>query len=414
MYPKKFFSKIIINKDFGLLWIGQAVSIFGNFFMFLALPIMTYNITGSTITLGITISLQAIPAILAGPFAGALVDRWDRKKTMYISDILRGIILLPIIFVQGSGRLYAIYAVSFLLSLVGIFFEPAFGAAIPKIAGKDNVLKANSLMQTTVSVVKILAPLAGAAVLAAAGPAALIAVDILSFAVSALTIIFIGTSMKVESEGNISVKTIVQDIKDGVRYITKLKNVRAVLIAFMFLAFFEGIIEVLMLPFIKDILNAGEQGFGYAIATQGAGQILGSVVISFIGKKLSPEKLFALCMGSLALLAIPYINLSNFTAVLPVLCLIGIAVVGLFISANTIIQSTVEDKYMGRVENSLGILFQAGMLTTTLLAGTLSEVYGIVFILNIGIGLEIVGAIVAVSMLGLKKGAYKISAKGEQ
>jgi MFS family permease len=413
MKSKNLFGKLFISRDFGLLWMGQAVSIFGNFFMYLALPIMTYNITGSTITLGITISLQAVPAIIAGPFAGALVDRWDRKKTMYISDILRGLILLPIILIQGSDKLYAVYSVSFLLSLVGVFFEPAFGAAVPKIAGKDNVLKANSLMQTTVSIVKILAPLAGAAVLATAGPAVLIGVDIASFAVSALTIIFIKANIKVDSENKITVGTIVEDVKDGVRYIMKLKVVRTVLIAFLFLAFFEGIIEVLMLPYIKDILKAGEQGFSYAIAIQGAGQILGSVVISFIGKKMSTEKLFMLSMGCLAILVVPFVNLGNFIAVLPVICTIGIVTVGLFISANTIIQSTVEDKYMGRVENSLGILFQTGMLMTTLLAGTMSEIYGIQLILNIGAGIEIVGAIITVSMLRVKKGTKKLAVEGE-
>ena len=413
MKQKKLFSRVLISKDFGLLWIGQAVSIFGNFFMFLALPIMTYNITGSTITLGITISLQAIPAIIAGPFAGALVDRWDRKKTMFISDIIRGLILIPIILVPESSRLYTIYAVSFFLSLVGVFFEPAFGAAIPKIAGKDNVLKANSLMQTTVSIVKILAPLAGAAVLSTAGLTALIAVDIISFAASALTIILIRANMKVESQGIISFSTIVTDIKDGVRYIMKRKTVRTVLIAFMFLAFFEGIIEVLMLPYIKDILKAGEQGFGYAIAVQGAGQILGSVIISMLGKKLSSEKLFILCFGSLALLTIPFVNFNSFAAVLPVLFVIGISVVGLFISVNTIIQSTVEDKFMGRVQNSLGILFQVGMLTTTLLAGTLSQIYGIKLILNIGAGIEVAGAVIVVIMLKEKLKIKKTTVEGE-
>lgn len=405
--------KIFINRDFSLLWSGQAVSIFGNFFMFLALPIMTYNITGSMTSLAITISLQAIPAILVGPFAGALVDRWDRKKTMYISDIIRGLLLIPIIIVPGAERLYAIYAVAFLLTLAGIFFDPSFGAALPKIVGKENILKANSLIQTTVSIVKILAPLTGAAVLAALGPSFLIVVDLLSFIVSAVTVILIKTDLKIESESALSFSNILTDIKDGIGYIVKLRTVRSVMVAFLFIAFFEGIIEVLMLPYFKDILNAGEQGFGYAIAVQGTGQILGSLIIGFTGKKMATDKLFMLCLGSLAVLGIPFVNLNSFIAVLPILCIIGVAVVGLFISANTIIQSTVEDKFMGRVENSLNIIFQTGMLATTLLAGIMSEIYGVRIVLNAGVAIEIIGAVIVIVMLGIKAGSKKTVTEGE-
>jgi MFS family permease len=403
MALKKFMARIMINRDFGFLWSGQAISTFGNFFLFLALPIMTYNITGSMTTLGITISLQALPAIIAGPFAGALADRWDRKKTMIISDLIRALLLVPIIFVNDSSLLYVIFAVSFFLSLVGFFFEPAYGAALPRIAGKDNVLKANSLIQTSISIIKILAPLAGAGFLTIAGPQVMIVIDILSFIISAVTILLIKCDISVKNQDRISFASIVNDIKDGICYIAKRNTVIIVLVAFLFLAFFEGIIEVLMLPYVKDILKVGEQGYGLGIAVQGAGQILGSIIIGVAGKKVSTKTLFIFCFISLGLLSIPFVNLNSFPLVALVLCLIGIVVVGFFISTNTIIQTEVEDQFMGRVQNSLNILFQLGMLATTFLAGLTSEVYGVRFILNIGAAIEVVGGIIVFIMLKSSK-----------
>lgn len=404
---------IFISRDFTLLWAGQSISVFGNFFMFLALPVMTYNITGSMTALGISISLQALPAIVVGPFAGALADRWDRRKTMIFADIIRALLLTPIILVQGYDRLYAIYSVSFLLSLVGIFFEPAFGAALPRITGKDNVLKANSMIQTTVSIVKVMSPLVGTVVLTLSGPSVLIAADMLSFVVSALTIIFIKTQVSVESTGSISLSSIIKDIEDGVQYILERTTITVVLLAFLFIAFFEGIVEVLMLPYIKDVLEAGTQGFGLAMAVQGAGQILGGIIIGIKGKWISPEKLFVISFSSVAILGIPFVNLKSFAAIIPIICLIGVAVVGLFISINTIIQSTVEDRFMGRVQNSLNILFQIGMLTTTLFSGIMSEIYGIRLILNVGVGIEIAGAIIIIYMFKAKLKPKAVMAGGK-
>lgn len=407
--------KVFINRDYSFLWVGQAVSIFGNFFMFLALPIMTYNITGSMTSLSLTILLQAIPAIVAGPFAGALADRWDRKKTMYISDIIRGLLLIPIIIAQGMERLYVIYAVSFLLSLVGMFFNPAYSASTPRIAGKENILKANSIMETTNSIIKILGPLTGALILTTIGSLYLIAIDIFSFTVSAVTIILIRTDLKMKrSEEKVSLKELTMDIMDGIRYIMKWKAVKSITVAFLFISFFQGVIGVLMLPYLKDILKAGEQGYGYAIAAQGVGQVLGSLIIGIAGKKISTEKLFILCVGGFSILLIPYVNLNSIIALLPVLCLIGIGVVGFFISSNTIIQSTVEDKFLGRVENSLNMIFQAGMLITTLITGLLSEIYGIRFVLNIGASIEIIGAILAISILLRKKKVKKVISQTEE
>jgi MFS family permease len=395
---------VFINRDFNLFWAGQSVSIFGNYFMFLALPIMTYSITGSRMTLGITITLQAVPALIAGPFAGALVDRWDRRKTMLTADIIRALLLMPILLVKGPALIYVVYSVSFLMSLVGIFFEPAFGAALPRIVGKDNILKANSMVQTSVSIIKILAPLAGTAAYTMWGTGALIAIDMFTFAVSAVTILLIKTKMSVDAEVRLTLGLIARDIAEGVRYISGIRAIVVVLVTFLFLAFFEGIVSVLLLPYIKDVLGAGEKGYGLAISVQGAGQILGSIIIALAGRKINAQKLFVLCFIGTAVMGIPFVNAGSYSMMLPVLLIIGIFIVGLFISANTIIQSRVEDRFLGRVENSLGILFQLGILSTTLLAGIMSELYSIRLVLNAGIALEIVGAIIAACLL---KGAIK-------
>lgn len=394
--------KVFINRNFFLFWLGQAVSIFGNLLLSLALPIMTYNITGRRTTLGLTIMLQAIPVVLAGPFSGALIDRWNKKKTIVIADILRALLLIPLIIVKGRSLLYVIYAVSFSSSLVGIFFEPAFAAAMPKIAGRENVLKANSLIQTIVSIVKLIAPLLGTALYTLLGTGILIGIDILTFIVSIVTMLLINTDLSTMGSENISFKAIKEDIASGIRYISARRKIAIILTASLFLAFFNGIMNVQLLPYVKDVLNAGNQGYGIVVAIQGGGQIIGSIIIGLFGKKMDRGKLCALCFWGIAFVTIPYTNVKTFAMLLPFACLMGFFMTGMFIGINTLIQTTVDESFMGRVDNSFSILLQAGMLVTTLASGILSDRYGVRPVLESAIGIMIIGALMVIPLFKMK------------
>lgn len=399
---KSNFNRIFINMDFFLFWLGQAVSIFGNLLLSLALPIMTYSITGRKTTLGLTITLQALPVVLAGPFSGALIDRWNKRKTIVTADILRALFLIPLLVVKGRSLLYVIYAVSFSSSLVGIFFEPAFAAATPRIAGRENILKANSLMQTIVSIVKLIAPLLGTALYALLGTGILIIMDILTFMVSVITMLLIKTDLSTNIAENISFKAIREDIISGVRYITARRKITIILMASLFLAFFNGIINVQLLPYVKDVLHAGNQGYGIVVAAQGGGQIIGSIIVVLFVKKLDKGKLCAMCFWGIALVTIPYTNVNTFGALLPFACLMGIFLTGMFIGINTLIQTTVDENFMGRVDNSFSILLQAGMLVTTLASGILSDRYGVRPVLESAIGVMIIGALMVMPLFKIK------------
>lgn len=141
--------EVLANSEFRKLWIGQTISQIGDGLTTLAMMIVINQLTGSTAALaGINIAL-ALPQLLFGMLAGVFVDRWDRKKLMIISDILRGILVLALIFVRDASWIWVFYVVGFLQASVGTFFFPAKGALIPLIVDKELLLAANSLSQTT-------------------------------------------------------------------------------------------------------------------------------------------------------------------------------------------------------------------------------------------------------------------------
>src|SRR5688500_1657841 len=112
-----------------------------------ALPIYVYERTGSALATGAMFVIQALPALLLGSVAGVFVDRWDRKRVMVVADLLRGLLLLPLLLVPATGAIWIVYLVGFLQETVSRFADPAFNAALPKVVGQEGLVEANSAWQ---------------------------------------------------------------------------------------------------------------------------------------------------------------------------------------------------------------------------------------------------------------------------
>lgn len=142
------YTRLFRNRNFMALWIGQMISFIGDYFNMLAIPIMVNRLTGSVLMTGLSIMVSAVPALILGPIAGVFVDRWNRKWTMIISDLLRAGIVLSLLLVNSADQVWIFYVEGFLVSCVSQFFFPARGAALPLIiSDKEDWLMANGLMQ---------------------------------------------------------------------------------------------------------------------------------------------------------------------------------------------------------------------------------------------------------------------------
>ncbi|MEZ4660658.1 MAG: MFS transporter [Caldilineaceae bacterium] len=147
--------------NFRWLWLGQLISDFGDAITQLTLVLLINRMTGgSTSAIANLLIALALPHATVGLVAGVFVDRWDRKRVMIVSDLLRGILVLAFILVgvQTDGadnRLWLLYTIAFLLSAVGAFFTPARSAIIPNVAPQEGLLAANTLSQTSMVGVRV-------------------------------------------------------------------------------------------------------------------------------------------------------------------------------------------------------------------------------------------------------------------
>jgi MFS family permease len=140
---------VLSNANFRQLWIGQTISQVGDGLTNLAILIVINRLTSSTAALAVMMVVVSVPQLVFGLLSGVFVDRWDRKRIMIVSDLLRGLLVLGFIFVRRPEDVWIFYLLGFLQALVGTLFGPAKSAMIPGIVEPDTLLAANALSQTT-------------------------------------------------------------------------------------------------------------------------------------------------------------------------------------------------------------------------------------------------------------------------
>src|SRR5206468_1948951 len=142
------------NIPFVRLWVAQAISQTAQNAIWYGLLVLVENVSHSTTQLGITILSVIVPSILFGVPAGVYVDRWDKRKVLIITNLLRGVIVAS--YVVLNSVLGLLYAVSFVFSVVRQFFAPAELATIPALVGRKNLMAATSLFHLTFTASQLL------------------------------------------------------------------------------------------------------------------------------------------------------------------------------------------------------------------------------------------------------------------
>lgn len=176
------------NVDFRRLWIGNVVSLLGDWFNTLAIYALVAKLTGSPMALGTVFIAKMLPWALASPIAGILVDRLNRRRVMIASDLLRAVVVLGFLTVETVGYVELIFGLTALQVIVGAVFEPARSAALPSVVSPRELVTANALSSVTWSFMLAAGAAAGGLVTEWLGTDAVFVIDSLSYLVSAFFI----------------------------------------------------------------------------------------------------------------------------------------------------------------------------------------------------------------------------------
>src|SRR5215469_10845342 len=173
------------KRNFALLWLATLISRAGDWVLLVGLPIYVYVLTHSVLAISITLVAAFLPQIALGSVAGVLVDRWDRKQIMVISNLLLALALLPLLLVRTPDRVWIIYVVAFVETSLEQFFTPAENALLPALVGEEHLVPANSLNSLVQNLSRLLGPALGGLVAAAFGLLGIVVADALSFVLAA-------------------------------------------------------------------------------------------------------------------------------------------------------------------------------------------------------------------------------------
>jgi MFS family permease len=368
------FSSILKNTNFLILWSGQIFSqLADKVYLVLMIAIIESQFQAENQTISGWVSAimlsSTIPAILFGSFAGVYVDRWPKKRVLVVTNVVRGLLVLavPVLLWLSKGQILAqlplgfelLLIVTFLGSTLTQFFAPAEQAVISGIVEKPDLLSANSLYTTTMmgSLVVGFAlgePLLGLAdgLVAQFGWGMNIGKELLvgfSYTIAGLLLLLIKTNEQPESI-NSAEAHVLEDLKDGLRYLRAQRSIRVALIQLVSLFSVFASITVLAVRLAEILPEIKASQFGFLLAAGGIGMGLGALMLGYLGKTLSHERLAM--VGSLGTV-VALTSMSAFTNSLTLtvlsIVLMGICGATVAIPMQTTIQSETPPEMRGKV-----------------------------------------------------------------
>ena len=380
------------NASFLLLWAGQFISQIGDRLAALALPWLVYTTTGSALGTGAVFALYTLPYVLFGAFAGVAVDRFDKRRLMIATDLIRAALVLAVPFV-AERSLPAVFVISFAISTAGVFFDPAKLAILPEIVPPGRLLRANSLLSTGENLTEILGWALAGALLASVSTAAAFELDAITFAVSAVALTLMRYRAPARAAAERSARAFWHEMREGFSFLRHDRGLRANTI--MILVCVAGLGASYPLTFLLavDVLDGGTGAFGALEAVVGAGYLAGSLAVLAFAPRVRKGRLMigglALMGGCLALVASAG---SVWTAAIP-FAVFGMANAAALIAVDTYMQEVVPQGMRGRVLGTRFTLTQ-GMYALSVLVG--SALAGIVDVRTLFV---VAGAIVVASAL---------------
>jgi MFS family permease len=361
------------NSDFRLLFIGQLFSQIGDQFLFIAALSIINRLTASPLALsGLALAIS-VPQLTFGLLGGVLVDRFDRKRLLIISDVLRALVILPALFVEQRSDLWMLYPAAAGLAIVGTAFYPARNAIIPNIVPPKLLLSANTLIQVSYILALIFgATLAGFAV-RLWGTDAAVWFDGATFLFSALLIAFMRIPPNSLSELHKSARTMWGQLAQGLRYVLGSNLLLRVLAITAIAALGIGAIQILGLNFLNKRLNVTEQGFGLTMAMVGIGVALGGAVVQRIASRRPANQVVGACLAGVGIAIIVFALAPHFGLVLIAAAGIGLCLVVARAGLATLTQQLVPDEVRGRVESAVNMMVSVSTAAAQGLSGLLGD-----------------------------------------
>jgi MFS transporter, DHA3 family, macrolide efflux protein len=371
---KKLYRSTVGVRTFAVVWFGQVISFIGSGTTSFVLGVWVYQKTGSVTQFALTSLFIVLPRVVLGPLAGALVDRWDRRHVMILSDAGGGLSILVLGLLSLAGRLdiWHIYLAIFAGGIFDTLRWPAMTAATTQLVPKEHFGRASGMLQIVSAGTMLVSPLIAGPLMGSLGLQGVLISDFATFLFAIFTLVLIRIPRpETTAEGQASRGSLLHEAMYGWKYITAHSGLLALLV---FLALANFLMEMSVVLFTPMVLSfATTAALGLVMSLGGIGYLVGSVVISIWG---CPKRRIQTVMVSMLLMGV-FMTLIGLRASLPLvmvsacLCMVFLPI---SVSANQAIwQNRVAPDVQGRVFAIRQAFIQATPLLAFLLTGPLTD-----------------------------------------
>lgn len=360
------------HAGFRKLLLARLISALGTWTAFFAVRIALYQQTSSAWWVSVLLFCELVPGVILGIAVGPLIDRWNRKRMMVLSDLGGAACFAALPFVESPAGICAICTVA---GFASAFFRPGCYSAIPNLVKEDSLVAANALVQGAENLSTLFGPVLAGVAIVALGPDPVYALNAVSFLISALLILDIGGTLQSSVPARIG-RTHWREVRSGLALVKSDQHLSSIFLIWSWATLAYTGVNVAEIVLTTEAYGVGGPGFGIFVACSAAGILIGNVVAFWFIDRLSVyggyRASFLITAAGVALCAV--------SPTLAIGCIGAVAFgigngIGLVCNI-TLIQQVVSDDRRGQIFAVLGSLVQTFTLVGTLLAGPITDAVG--------------------------------------
>lgn len=365
------------SKNFKLFFIGQIVSLLGTFIQQIALGWLIYSLTNSAVYLGVIGFAGQIPALILTPIAGVYADRMNRRKVLIAAQTVAMFmaLLMALLYFTGLIQVWHIIVIAIINGMAMAFDTPFRHAFLLEMVGDRELLQnAIALNSTLINSARFIGPMIGGFIIALVGEGYCFLINGLSF----LAVIIAFMSMKVTpvNKGKTH-DSIIKELIEGFQYSYSFKPIKYLLLLVITTGFFGLSYQVFLPVFARDVLHGNSQMLGFLTGTMGAGALTGAFYLASRKGILGIPRMILIAAITFSVGLMGF-SLSEDPAIsLVMMYFVGFGMIVQFASANTLIQTIVDEDKRGRVVALYGMSFMGITPLGSLLLGTITPWAGV-------------------------------------
>lgn len=355
--------------DFRLMWIGACTSSIGTWMQILAQSWLVYQLSNSSLYLGLDTFFAQAPIFLLSLFGGVFADRRSRRSLLLVSQVIQLVSAFILALLVGAHvvRIWEIWCLSFLVGVAQAFGGPAYSALIPTLVGREDLQNAVALNSIQFNLARVVGPALGGIALVKLGPGWCFSLNGLSFLAVIASLLMIKPTF-VPAKTN---QSVIKSMREGIDFLLKKEGMGS-LVLLAFLATLLSFPLITFLPVMaRDVFHGGPNTFTLFLCLSGVGSVTGALLVAGSSAHTGQAKRSLVVMLLLGVLIAGF-GISRNLAISSLLVLAtGVALMVVFALNSSLVQLYVSDEMRGRVMSVYNVAFRGGMPVGSLFSGLL-------------------------------------------